>query len=141
MFDIQAAPIRLESVYSFLASPRAGAVLVFTGTARDHNDGRSVHHLEYESYAEMALKSFALIAAEMRERWRLEKIAMIHRVGKIEIAEIAVVVGVSAAHRQEAFDACRYGIDALKADAPIWKKELFDGGGEWLANPEGLFKE
>ena len=134
MFEITADPIHLAALYAFLESPRAGAVLVFSGTVRDHNDGRTVQKLEYEAYVEMAEKSMAAIAAEMRDRWPLEKIAMVHRVGPLEIGEIAVVVGVSAAHRQEAFEACRYGIDRLKAETPIWKKEHFTNGAEWLAN-------
>lgn len=138
MFQITSNPIDLGPIYAFLESPRAGALLVFTGTARDHHHGRAVHELEYEAYPEMAESSMKSIAAEMHERWPLEKIAMVHRVGKLAIGEIAVAVGVSAAHRQEAFEACRYGIDRLKADTPIWKKEHFDGGAEWLANPEAL---
>lgn len=138
MFQITSTPIDLQAVYDVLQSHRAGAVLVFTGTARDHHHGRVVHELEYEAHPEMAETSMRAIAREMCARWPLEKIAMVHRVGKLAISEIAVAVGVSTGHRQEAFEACHYGLERLKADTPIWKKEHFEGGAEWLANPEAL---
>lgn len=136
MYRIVAEPIALGPLYETLQSPRAGAVLVFTGTVRDHNEGRSVSGLEYEAYAEMAEALMAALGAEMKERWGLEQVAMVHRVGSLAVGEIAVAVGVSASHRQAAFDACRYGIDRLKAEVPIWKKEHFESGAEWLENKE-----
>ncbi len=136
MYRIVSAPIELGPIYDVLQSPRAGAVLVFTGTVRDHNEGRSVDQLEYEAYAEMAEKLMAELGAEMTARWGLERVAMVHRVGPLAIGEVAVAVGVSAGHRQEAFEACRYGIDRLKAEVPIWKKEHFEAGAEWLENKE-----
>lgn len=136
MYRIVSTPIELGPLYDYLHSPHAGAVLVFTGTVRDRNEGRSVSQLEYEAYAEMAEKLMAELGAEMKARWGLEQVAMVHRTGPLAIGEIAVAVGVSAAHRQEAFEACRHGIDRLKAEVPIWKKEHFEAGAEWLENKE-----
>lgn len=136
MYRIVTEPLRLDPLYDYLHSPRAGAVLVFTGTVRDHNEGRSVSRLEYEAYTEMAEQLMAELGSELKARWGLEKVAMVHRVGPLEIGEIAVAVGVSAAHRQEAFEACRYGIDRLKAEVPIWKKEHFGSEAAWLENKE-----
>jgi molybdopterin synthase catalytic subunit len=138
VFQIVQEPIRLDPLYDHLADPRAGAVLVFTGTVRNHHEGEDVSGLTYEAYAEMAEKEMARIAADMQQRWPLHRIAMVHRVGALAIGEIAVAVGVSASHRAEAFEACRYGIDALKAQVPIWKKEAYVAGAQdrWLENPE-----
>lgn len=136
MYRIVTEPIALGPLYDYLQSPRAGAILVFTGTVRDHNEGRSVDQLEYEAYAEMAEKLMAELGADMKARWGLEQVAMVHRIGPLAIGEVAVAVGVSASHRQEAFEACRYGIDRLKAEVPIWKKEHFAAGAEWLENRE-----
>lgn len=136
MVAITSEPIVLDAIYRHLESPRAGAVLVFTGNVRDHNEGRSVSELEYEAYEEMALKLMERIADEMRERWALEKIVMVHRTGRLAVGETAVAVGVSTGHRNEAFEACRYGIDRIKAEVPIWKKERFEGGDAWLENAE-----
>lgn len=128
------APIDLAAVHAFLADPGAGGEVVFTGTVRDTNEGRTVQALEFEAYPEMAVAQLAKIAAEMHARWPLQKVAMIHRLGKLPLGEVVVVVGVSAGHRAEAFEACRHGIDTLKRDVPIWKREHFEGGEVWVTN-------
>lgn len=113
--------------------PDCGAVVTFTGTARDHAEGRpGVHRLEYEAYDEPALSRMREIAATARRRWpAVGRIALLHRVGVVALTSPAVVVAVSAPHRAEAFDAARYAIDELKRTVPIWKRESWEGGESW----------
>jgi molybdopterin synthase catalytic subunit len=105
---------------------------VFIGTTRDHSDGKKVLSLEYEAYEPMATAVLHEIERTARARWPIENIAIVHRIGKVEIGEASVVIAVSAVHRREAFEACRWAIDTLKKDAPIWKKERFEGGSAWV---------
>lgn len=109
-----------------------GAVVVFTGTARDHSEGRpGVELLTYEAYESEALRRLDDVAAEIRRRWTVGRVALLHRVGEVPIGEVAVVVAVSAPHRDEAFAAARFGIDAVKGSVPIWKRERWRGGDDW----------
>jgi molybdopterin synthase catalytic subunit len=121
------------AVHDWAIRPDCGAVVVFTGTVRDHADGRSgVTLLEYEAYVEQVEPRLAQIADAAREQWPdLGRIALLHRIGPLELAELAVVVVVSSPHRGEAFDAARWCIDTLKATVPIWKKEHHAGGSDW----------
>lgn len=113
--------------------PDCGAVVVFCGNARDHSDGRpGVDMLEYEAYEEHVVTRLADVAAEARRRWpSVVRIALLHRIGKLEVGDSAVVVVASAPHRDEAFEAARFGIDTLKASVPIWKRERWEGGESW----------
>jgi len=113
--------------------PRCGAVVTFTGTVRDHAEGRTgVHHLEYEAYEEQVVKVLHEIAADVRRRWpQVGRIALLHRVGTVELGEASVVVVVSSPHRSEAFDAARHAIDTLKRTVPIWKREHWDDDAAW----------
>lgn len=112
---------------------RAGAVALFVGTVRDHSEGRSnVTRLEYEAYEERVEESIAAIVAEACARWPVLAGVVEHRVGTVELGGAAVVVAVSTAHRGDAFEAARYLIDELKARAPLWKKEHWEGGAEWV---------
>lgn len=112
--------------------PDCGAVVLFSGTARDHAEGRpGVTELAYEAYEEQVVPRLAAIAAEARSRWPLGRVALLHRVGPVAIGESAVVVVVSSAHRAEAFAAARFAIDRLKATVPIWKREAWQGGDDW----------
>jgi molybdopterin synthase catalytic subunit len=104
---------------------------VFEGIVRNHSGGRTTLYLEYEAYEAMALAGMRAIVAEMRSRYPVDRAAMVHRLGRIEIGETAVLVVVSSAHRGAAFDACRFGIDELKRRVPIWKKEYFADGAMW----------
>lgn len=126
-------PLPVAEAGAWAVSPECGAVVVFTGTARDHAPGRpGVDLLTYEAYQEHAGPRLAAVADEMRERWAdLGRIAMLHRVGDVAVGEAAVVVAVSSPHRDSAFDAARYGIDALKSTVPIWKRERWEGGESW----------
>lgn len=105
-----------------------GALCLFVGVVRDHNGGRRVLRLEYEAYEEMALPLMQRIAAECRERWPVTDVRIVHRLGPLAIGEASVAVAVASAHRREAFEACRYAIDTLKATVPIWKKEFYADG-------------
>jgi len=121
------------TVHDWAIRPDCGAVVLFTGTVRDHAEGRpGVSRLEYEAYAEQVEPKLAEIADAARARWDgLGRIALLHRTGPLELTEAAVVVAVSAPHRGEAFEAARWCIDTLKATVPIWKKERWEGGEDW----------
>lgn len=113
--------------------PDAGAVALFIGTVRDHSDGRhGVTHLEYEAFNERVAGAIESIVGEALERWQVLSGVVEHRVGRVELGDAAVVVAVSSAHRADAFEAARYLIDELKARAPLWKKEHWPGGAEWV---------
>ncbi len=115
-----------------VASPAAGAIVTFVGTTRQDNAGRKVIRLEYEAYEPMALSEMRKLAHEAGTRWRIVRIAIAHRIGLVAIGETSVAIAVSAAHRGEAFEACRFAIDRLKEIVPIWKKEHFEGGEIWV---------
>ena len=115
-----------------VASPAAGAIVTFGGTTRDSNVGRRVIRLEYEAYEPMALSEMRKLAQAAGERWKIVRIAIQHRVGIVEIGQTSVAIAVAAAHRAEAFEACRFAIDRLKEIVPIWKKEYFEGGEIWV---------
>jgi len=127
--DLTEGPISVDEVLRYVVHPQAGAVVLFLGTVRDNASGRSVHHLEYEAYRELALREMARIAAEAEERWDLREIAIVHRTGHLAVGEISVAIAVSAPHRKDAFGAGRFLIDTLKQRVPIWKKEVWEGGG------------
>jgi molybdopterin synthase catalytic subunit len=115
-----------------VGDPAAGGTTLFLGTTRDENEGRVVEQLEYEAYEAMAVREMCRIAADIAGRWQVVAVAMVHRVGVVSVGEASVAVAVSAAHREEAFAACRYGIDTLKSTVPIWKKEYYRGGEHWV---------
>jgi molybdopterin synthase catalytic subunit len=131
-FLLSEAPLSLERVVAEVASDDAGAIATFVGTTRARSRGRDVVRLEYEAYEGMAESEMERIANDLRERHDLLGVAIHHRVGRVEIGETSVVIAVSAAHRAAAFDACRDAIDTLKQTVPLWKKELYVGGEEWI---------
>jgi molybdopterin synthase catalytic subunit len=126
-------PIDLAALHA--PSPADGAVCVFAGVVRDTNAGRRVRFLEYEAYEEMALGQMQELAAEARRRWPVSEVRLVHRLGRLEIGEASVAVAAAAPHRAEAFEACRFLIDTLKRQVPIWKKEHFEGGACWVEGP------
>ena len=109
-----------------------GAVTTFLGLVRNHNIGRKVHYLEYEAYEPLALRSFERIRTEIEARWPDVKLALHHRIGRIEIGGASVAIAAASPHRGHAFSACRYAIERIKQIAPIWKREFFDGGDVWI---------
>ncbi len=130
-------PIDMQELTAFVADPSAGAMTTFVGTTRNTNDGRPVIRLEYECYPGMAEKEMVKIASEVLERWPVLKIAMIHRLGRVDIGEASVAIAVSSGHRHAAFEACHYAINQLKETVPIWKKELYEGGELWIGSQTG----
>lgn len=127
------ATLPVEAAAAFVALPHCGAVVTFTGLARDHTPGRpGVHRLEYEAYEGPAVARLAVVAAELRRRWpAVGRVALLHRTGSLGVGEAAVVVAVSAPHRVAAFEAARFAIDELKRTVPIWKREIWPGGEAW----------
>ena len=113
-----------------------GAVLTFLGTTRSVTRGRRVLHLEYEAYRPMADNKLAEIADEMRQRWDVQEVAIGHRLGRLEIGDVSLVVAVASPHRAHAFKACQYAVDRIKQIVPIWKKEYFEGGEVWVGSQE-----
>jgi molybdopterin synthase catalytic subunit len=109
-----------------------GGVVTFEGVVRNHARGKNIRYLEYDAYPEMAEERMNAIAAEVGQRWQTDHVALVHRIGRLEIGECSVVVVVACPHRAEAFEACRYAIDTLKATVPIWKKEVAADGEEWV---------
>ena len=138
-FRLSDEPLSLEEVAREVASDDAGAIATFVGTTRAHSRGREVVRLEYEAYEGMAEAEMERIADELRARHDVIDVAIHHRVGPVEIGETSVVIAVSAAHRAAAFDACRAAIDTLKQTVPLWKKELYVGGEEWIG-PRPLYQ-
>ncbi len=131
-FRLSETPLSLDDAVREVAGDGAGAIATFSGTTRAHARGRSVIRLEYEAYEGMAEETMAEIAGELRSRYDLVEIAIHHRTGTVGIGETSVVVAVSAAHRGDALSACRDAIDTLKERVPLWKKEFYDGGEEWI---------
>ena len=114
-------------------SPQAGGIDIFIGTVRDATKGKKVIRLEFEAYKNMAQKEMGKIAEQAFNKWPIQKILIHHRTGVLQVGEIPVIIAVAAAHRDAAFDACRYIIDTLKQMVPIWKKEIFEDGEVWVA--------
>lgn len=134
-FSITFAPLSLTEVYALADDPANGAVVVMSGTVRNQTDGKSVVALEYQAYEPMALRVFETIASDIRQQWPdVNRVVIHHRTGRLQIGEISVLVAVGCPHRSEAFEACKYAIDTLKHNAPIWKKEHWeDGSSSWVS--------
>jgi molybdopterin synthase catalytic subunit len=133
MIEITSERLEPDAITASVAKDTNGAVVTFLGTTRSATGDRRVLHLEYEAYRPMADKKLAQIAEELGERWGTEDVAIAHRIGRLEIGEISLVVAVSSPHRREAFAACQDAVDRIKRTVPIWKKELFEDGEHWVA--------
>jgi molybdopterin synthase catalytic subunit len=125
-------PLNRDALVGAVSHASVGGIVVFEGVVRDNARGRQVRYLEYDTYEEMAQQQIRKIIAEATERWGVERIAVAHRFGRLEIGEASVIIVVASPHRGEAFEACRYIIDTLKATVPIWKKEVTPTGEEWV---------
>ncbi len=133
LYRLTTEPLSESRVTAEVANPEAGGIVVFSGIVRNETGGRRVKFLEYEAHPPMAEAKMREIGEAVRSRWEgVKKVVMLHRVGRLEIGEASVIIGVSAAHRAEAFEACRYAIDRLKETVPIWKKEHFEDGEVWV---------
>ena len=131
-FRLIEGPVNLTAVVVAVVDEQAGAIATFLGTVRAQSRGRDVIALEYEAYEEMAEEVMAEIAEDVKRRYDLCKVAISHRVGRVEVGETSVAIAVSAPHRHDALAACKDVIDTLKAQVPLWKKELYEGGEEWI---------
>jgi molybdopterin synthase catalytic subunit len=131
-FRLSSEALSLDAVVDEVRTDQAGAIATFVGTTRVESRGRTVLHLDYEAYEEMAEQVMAQIAAELSDRYELCAIAIHHRTGRVEIGDASVVIAVSAPHRQDALAACKDAIDRLKEEVPLWKKEAYEGGEEWI---------
>ncbi|RME85037.1 MAG: molybdopterin converting factor subunit 1 [Caldilineae bacterium] len=135
-FWITREPLSLDEIAALVTAPERGAIVVFSGTVRGVTGDLETDHLEYEAYEEMAAEVLAQIGAEVQQRWpQILDVAIVHRVGRLEVCESSVLVAVAAAHRQGVFDACAYAIERLKQIAPIWKKEVGPEGDFWVEGP------
>ncbi len=131
-FKIVSGPIDVEALNAEVLTDYDGAVLTFQGVARRYSRGREVVHLEYEAYPEMAERKLAEIGEELRVKFGVERVAIHHRTGVLAIGEASVVIAVATPHRRESFAACQYAIDRLKEIVPIWKKEVWSDGEQWI---------
>lgn len=136
MFSLTESPIDADAVRKAVETDGAGAVVLFHGTVRDKTRGKSVLFLEYEAYPAMALAQMRRLADDVTREHGLVGIACVHRLGRLEIGEAAIVLGVASPHRKAALDAVETFISRLKRDVPIWKKEHFEGGSVWVGSPE-----
>jgi len=131
IYELVREPIRTAEIVAHLKAPEDGAVVVFDGIVRNHSGGRATLYLDYEAYEPMALGKMREIGAEIRRKFPIHRIALVHRLGRLEIGETSVFIAISSPHRRAAFDACRLAIDTLKRTVPIWKKEYFTDGAVW----------
>lgn len=125
-------PLNRDELIAAVSHPSVGGIVVFEGVVRDNARGKQVRYLEYDVYPEMAIEQIRAIVAEAEKRWGVDRVAIAHRVGRLEIGEPSVIIAVATPHRGEAFEACRYIIDTLKTTVPIWKKEVATNGEEWV---------
>jgi molybdopterin synthase catalytic subunit len=132
MITITTEPIDVAAALNLLQSERAGAIDFFLGVVRDNTQERPVDRLEYEAYDRMAISEMQKIADDAQQRWPILRYVIIHRKGTLQIGEAAVLIGIATAHRADAFEACQYIIDTIKQTVPIWKKEVFTDGEEWV---------
>lgn len=130
--------IDLAKYINYVGAPQAGAIATFSGTTRDTFEGKSVVELRYEAYVPMAVRKLKSICSSSRASWDLHSIAVVHRLGTVPVGETSVFIAVSATHRADALDACKFLIDELKASVPIWKKEVYSNGEVWKENTEFL---
>lgn len=136
MITITNEPLCPEAITDSVKQDSNGAVVTFLGSTRDSTAERRVLYLEYEAYRPMADHQLARIADEIRERWGISDVAIAHRLGRLEISDLSLVVAIASPHRKEAFEASAYAIDRIKQIVPIWKKEFFEGGEVWVGSQE-----
>jgi len=137
LFRVTDKAIQLQELLDFVTDPEAGAIATFIGTTRDNSEGRKVIALEYEAYPEMAEKELARLGDDAKKKWSICRMAIVHRLGPVQITEPSVIIAVSSAHREAAFAACRFAIEEIKRTVPIWKKEVYEGGEIWIGTQSG----
>ncbi|RUS73086.1 hypothetical protein EGW08_019147 [Elysia chlorotica] len=135
--DVVETELKTNEIIDSVSSPSCGAVSVFVGTTRDNFDGKTVLRLEYEAYLPMAKRKMLEVCADIRKRWKVENISMIHRIGVVPVKEASIVIAISSAHRKESLEAVQYAIETVKAIVPVWKKEIYaDNSASWKKNKE-----
>ncbi|MHB8516590.1 MAG: molybdenum cofactor biosynthesis protein MoaE [Dehalococcoidia bacterium] len=132
MFAITREPLNPGPLVEAVRRDECGAVVLFYGVVRNENLGRSVRYLEYDAYEEMALKKLRAVADEVRAKFPVTGVGVLHRIGRLQVGETSLLVAVSSGHRKEAFEACHYAVDRIKETVPIWKKEVWEDGSEWV---------
>jgi molybdopterin synthase catalytic subunit len=132
MFEITTEPLDPGPLVEAVRRDESGAIALFYGVVRNENLGRNVLWLEYDAYPEMAIKKMREVADEVRAKFPVTGVGVLHRIGRLEIGETSLLVAVSSGHRKEAFEACHYAVDRIKQIVPVWKKEVFEGGEEWV---------
>lgn len=137
LFEVTEEPLSADEVAARVTNPYSGATLVFVGTVREWTRGKRTTYLEYEAYPEMAVGQMRVIGREIEQKWPGARSAIVHRVGKLEVCEPSVIIAVATPHRVDAFDACRHAIERLKQIVPIWKKEIWEDGEEWVGSQLG----
>jgi len=137
MIEIVKHPIDREAVVRFVSNPASGSLVTFDGRVRDHARGKGVTSILYEAYEGMACVQMAKIRQQALERWPISEVAVVHRIGHMEIGETSIFIAVSSAHRKEGFEACRFIIDTIKTKVPIWKKEFYVDGDVWVDGFQG----
>jgi MoaE-MoaD fusion protein len=131
IYQLVREPIDMAALVFHVRAPEDGATVTFDGFVRNQSHNRATLYLDYEAYESMAITKMREIGAQLHEKYRIHRVAMVHRLGRLEICETSVFIAVSAPHRAAAFDACRFAIDTLKRTVPIWKKEYFEDGAVW----------
>lgn len=132
MIKLVKAPIDIAEVIKDATGDECGAISVFIGTVRNNKDGKRVKGIFYDAYKKMADKNLKKIAEEIEERWKTKRISIVHRIGKLKVGEVSVVIAIGTPHRKEAFEACRYAIERIKEYLPIWKQEFYETGKGWV---------
>ena len=134
LFEVTESPLSLDVMVQMVGQSTSGAIASFLGVVREFSRGRRVDHLEYDAYPEMAVAKMRQIGEEIHTRWPVDRVAMAHRVGRLTVGEASVAIAVASPHRQEALQACAYAIERLKEIVPIWKKEVWADGSEWIGS-------
>ena len=132
MFEITSEPLDPAPLVESVRRDESGAVTLFYGVVRNENMGRNVQYLEYDAYPEMAIKKMREVGDEVRAKFPVTGIGILHRIGRLEIGETSLLVAVSSGHRRESFEACHYAVDRIKQIVPVWKKEVWEDGEEWI---------
>ena len=132
MFRLTREPIDIQKTVESIQKPEDGAVVVFDGAVRNHSKDKSVRYLEYDAYESMAIKKLEEVGVRARSRYAIRDIAIVHRLGRLDVGECSVAIVVASAHRGPAFEACRFAIDTIKEIVPIWKKEFYENGEVWI---------
>lgn len=141
LYEVTEGPLSLDTLVTTVAKNTSGAVASFLGVVREFARGRQVSHLEYDAYPEMATATMRRIGDEIRIRWPVDHIAMVHRIGRLTIGEASIAIAISSPHRREALEACAYAIERVKEIVPIWKKEVWTDGAEWIGSTADEYAE